>query len=169
MLELVGKVFARELTPASKTEAAALSATKRIKVLLEHLTEDEFLAASSEELAAYCGCSSRHFSRLFLQHFGVALRTRQTEMRLLKARRLLAETDSRVMTVAAACGYRHLGVFNALFKRRFGMTPTDWRREAVASPSAAHGNGCHSGIVSAMTPKPGRKAPPGDGAVVTET
>lgn len=167
MLELVGKVFARELTPAGRTDAAALSATKRIKVLLEHLTEDEFLAASSEELAAYCGCSLRHFSRLFLQHFGVALRTRQTEMRLLKARRMLAETDSRVMTVAAACGYRHLGVFNSLFKRRFGMTPTDWRREAVASQG--HGNGCHSVIVSSTTPKSGRKSPPGHGPVVTET
>jgi AraC-like DNA-binding protein len=167
MLELVGKVFARELTPVGRTDAAALSATKRIKVLLEHLTEDEFLAASSEELAAYCGCSLRHFSRLFLQHFGVALRTRQTEMRLLKARRMLAETDSRVMTVAAACGYRHLGVFNSLFKRRFGMTPTDWRREAVASQG--HGNGCHSVIVSSTTPKPGRKSPPDHGPVVTET
>ncbi len=167
MLELVGKVFARELTPTSKSGPSALSATKRIKVLLEHLTEDEFLAASSEELAAYCGCSLRHFSRLFFQHFGFALRTRQTEMRLLKARRLLAETDSRVMTVAAACGYRHLGVFNSLFKRRFGMTPTDWRREAVAARS--HGNGCHSAVVSSMTPKPGRKSPPGNSSVVTET
>jgi len=117
MLELVGKTFARDLAPTGKAEAATLSATKRIRVLLEHLTEEEFLNASSDELAAYCGCSPRHFSRLFLQHFGVSLRSRQTEMRLLKARRLLVETDSRVRNVAAACGYRHLGVFNALFKK----------------------------------------------------
>jgi len=166
MLELVGKTFARDLSPTGKAETATLSATKRIRVLLEHLTEEEFLNASSDELAAYCGCSPRHFSRLFLQHFGVSLRSRQTEMRLLKARRLLAETDSRVMTVAAACGYRHLGVFNALFKRRFAMTPTEWRHEAANSP---HGNGpCLPGDVSAASPKSGRKAPPGNGSVVTE-
>jgi AraC-like DNA-binding protein len=167
MLELIGKVFARELTPADKLEAATLSATKRIKVLLEHLTEEEFLNASADELGAYCGCSLRHFSRLFLQHFGVSLRSRQTEMRLVKARRLLAETDSRVMTVAATCGYRHLGVFNALFKKRFGMTPTEWRRE-VLDPKTRQ-NGCCAGDVSSLTPKPGRKAPPGNGPVVTET
>ena len=165
MLELVGRVFARELTPSSQSDAATLSATKRIKVLLEHLTEEEFLAASSAELAAYCGCSLRHFSRLFLQHFGVSLRSRQTEMRLLKARRLLAETDSRVMTVAAACSYRHLGVFNALFKKRFGMTPTEWRREAILKQAQ---NGCCSSNVSSSTPKGGRKLPPDSGAVVTE-
>ena len=166
MLELVGKTFARDLAPAGKAETATLSATKRIRVLLEHLTEDEFLNASSDELAAYCGCSPRHFSRLFLQHFGVSLRSRQTEMRLLKARRLLAETDSRVMTVAAACGYRHLGVFNALFKKRFAMTPTKWRREA--GDSARDNGPCLPSGVSAPSPKAGRKPPSGSGSVVTE-
>ena len=163
MLELVGSAFASELTPPAKTDALTLSATKRIKVLLEHLTEEEFLNASSDELAAYCGCSARHFSRLFLEHFGVSLRSRQTEMRLLKARRLLSETDSRVMTVAASCGYRHLGVFNALFKKRFAMTPTEWRRNPEDS---RHANGC------VPTERPasasGRKAPPGNDSVVTE-
>lgn len=130
LIELVGRLFERELATPVDTDPLALSATKRIKVLLDHLTEEEFLNASCEELAEYCGCSLRHFSRLFLQHFGVSLRSRQTEMRLLKARRMLAETDSRVMTVAAACGYRHLGVFNALFKRRFSVTPTEWRRRS---------------------------------------
>ena len=154
MLELVGRTFARDLAPADKGSASTLSATKRIRVLLEHLTEEEFLNASSDELAAYCGCSPRHFSRLFLQHFGVSLRSRQTEMRLLKARRLLAETDSRVMTVAAACGYRHLGVFNALFKKRFTMTPTEWRRQ---TSKPAHANGpCPPANVSSSTPKAGR-------------
>jgi AraC-like DNA-binding protein len=154
MLELVGRTFARDLTPTDKVGVSRLSATKRIRVLLEHLTEEEFLNASSDELAAYCGCSPRHFSRLFLQHFGVSLRSRQTEMRLLKARRLLAETDSRVMTVAAACGYRHLGVFNALFKKRFVMTPTEWRRQ---TSNSAHTNGpCLPANVSSSTPKAGR-------------
>jgi AraC-like DNA-binding protein len=168
MLELVGKIFARDLSPTGQTEASTLSATKRIRVLLEHLTEEEFLNASANELATYCGCSPRHFSRLFLQHFGVSLRSRQTEMRLLKARRLLAETDSRVMTVAAACGYRHLGVFNALFKRRFSMTPTEWRRQ-VGDSAPANGP-CVSAILSppSLPPKSGRKPSADNGPVVTE-
>ena len=165
LLELIGRLFERELTPPEESEALALSATKRIKVLLDHLTEEEFLNASCDELAEYCGCSLRHFSRLFLQHFGVSLRSRQTEMRLLKARRLLSETDSRVMTVAAACGYRHLGVFNALFKKKFSVTPTEWRRNAAGK---SHENGC---LPDAAEPSPksaGRKGSAGNGSVVTE-
>jgi AraC-like DNA-binding protein len=168
MLEVVGAVFSKELSPANRTDAAILSATKRIKVLLEHLTEEEFLNASADELAAYCGCSLRHFSRLFLQHFGVSLRSRQTEMRLAKARRLLVETDSRVMTVAGACGYRHLGVFNALFKKRFGMTPTEWRHENGRG-LAPELNCLPPEPASSAPKKPGRKPLVPKTVVVTET
>jgi hypothetical protein len=31
-------------------------------------------------------------------------------------------------------GYRHLGLFNAMFKRRFGMTPSEWRDNGLAKP-----------------------------------
>jgi len=166
MLQIVGHALAREIAPASRSETATLSATKRIRVLLENLTEEEFLNASAEELAAYCGCSLRHFSRLFLQHFGVSLRSRQTETRLLKARRLIGETDSRVMTVAATCGYRHLGVFNGLFKKRFGMTPTEWRR---AARDTSNGDIVCTTLGESLSPAPshGRKAQGGNGAVVT--
>jgi AraC-like DNA-binding protein len=136
MLQLVGMVFARELSRARASKRSRLSASKRIKVLMHHLTEEEFLRASSEELAACCGCSLRHFSRLFLQTLGISLRARQTELRLMKAQRLLAETDSRIVTVATRCGYRHLGVFNALFKKHVGMTPTEWRQHISESKDA---------------------------------
>lgn len=134
VLQLIGMIFERELSRAGAPQRPSFSASKRIKVLMQHLTEEEFLSGSAEDLAAYCGCSLRHFSRLFLHTFGVSLRFRQTELRLLKARRLLAESDTRVVTVATNCGYRHLGVFNALFKKRFGMTPTEWRRAVAAHP-----------------------------------
>jgi AraC-like DNA-binding protein len=170
MLQLLGTIFARELsrTRPSEQSRPTLSASKRIRVLMHHLTEEEFLRASTEELAAYCGCSLRHFSRLFLQAFGISLRARQTELRLMKAQRLLAETHSRVVTVATRCGYRHLGVFNALFKKRVGMTPTEWRH---------HINECKDNTVlctsptqrSPTRPPVGRKAQDSNGPGVTET
>jgi AraC-like DNA-binding protein len=164
VLQFVGLVLERELTLSQRPEASILSATKRIRILLEHLTEEEFLSASAQDLAAYCGCSLRHFSRLFLEHFGVSLRSRQTEVRLLRARRLLLETDSRVMTVAASCGYRHLGVFNALFKKRFGMTPTEWRKEGLKNGSLPVG--CTPSTVPRT--KPDRVTPAANAKPVAE-
>ena len=161
LLEIVGMAFGAELKRPRESNALTLSARKRLKVLLEHLTEEEFLSASIEQLSAYCGCSLRHFSRLFRQNYGVSLRARQTDLRLLKARRMLEETDSRVMTIAAQCGYTHLGVFNALFKKRFGTTPTEFRRG---------GNSKTTGTPDQPASCPGPRGGngPAEGAVVTE-
>ena len=82
------------------------------------------------QLASLCGCSGRHFNRLFRSCFGISVRARQTELRLLKARQLLTETEKKVLEIAVDSGYRNLSLFNLLFKRQFGMTPSETRRKA---------------------------------------
>jgi len=64
---------------------------------------------SLPELAAQLHCSERHFSRLFREAFRISLRARQTELRLLRARQLLADADTKIINVAYDSGYRHLG------------------------------------------------------------
>lgn len=100
----------------------------RFLELIQSMAETELLNHSPAELAARCGCSARHFARLFRDHFGTSVRSKQTQLKLEKAQRLLAESDAKVLKVAFDVGYRHLGLFNALFKRHFGVTPTEWRR-----------------------------------------
>ncbi len=56
-------------------------------------------------------------------------RARQIELRLQRARQLLAESNAKIINVAYDSGYRHLGLFNAMFKKRFGVTPSEWRQQ----------------------------------------
>ncbi len=130
ILQVVGTVFARELAQPRVPVSAAFSPRKRLRVLMSQLTESEILEWTPTGLAARCGCSLRHFSRLFHNYFGVSVRAKQTELRLQKARQMLAETNSRISDIARSCGYRHLGLFNTLFKKHFGATPTQWRGQA---------------------------------------
>ena len=51
-----------------------------------------------------------------------------------KARQLLADTDEKITTIALESGYRHLGFFNAMFKKKFGVTPSEWRRSNTRMP-----------------------------------
>jgi AraC-like DNA-binding protein len=126
-------------------EAAFLPASKRAELLFRQLSEAELLDHSPSALAARCGCSIRHFHKLFRGHFGVSLREQQRELQLLKARQLLAETPMPVIHIAAASGFREQGNFSSAFKRRFGVTPSAWRRAAATSliegPSDAQRNG----------------------------
>jgi hemolysin activation/secretion protein/AraC-like DNA-binding protein len=102
---------------------------ERFLQLVGQLSEAELCQRSLPELAAQLHCSERHFSRLFREEFGVPLRSRQIELRLQRARQLLADPDAKIINVAYDSGYRHLGLFNAMFKKRFGMTPSEWRQQ----------------------------------------
>ncbi|MCX8154840.1 MAG: helix-turn-helix transcriptional regulator [Verrucomicrobiae bacterium] len=109
--------------------AANGQAEKRFHELMASLSEPELLRYTPRELAARCGCSPRHFARLFHAHFGCSVREKLTELRLRKARELLLLSQSTVAGVAVATGFRHLGLFNAVFKKHFGETPRRWREQ----------------------------------------
>ena len=104
---------------------------ERFRQLVAQMPDAELAIRSLPELATQLSCSERHFSRLFREQFGVPLRTRQTELRLQHARQLLADVNAKIINVAYESGYRHLGLFNAMFKKRFGMTPTEWRQQNI--------------------------------------
>lgn len=133
MLAIVAEVFDGMLegSAAAAQESVVPTAADRFRRLIEEIPESELLNLSTDELARNCHCSPRHLNRLFREQFGVSMRTKLTELRLRKARDLLRETDAKVINVALDSGYRHLGLFNSMFKRYLGMTPTQWRRRVA--------------------------------------
>ena len=113
--------------PADNAHANRLR--ERFRQVIGHMLEAKLSGSSLGELAGQLHCSERHFSRLFREEFGVPLRARQIELRLHRAQQLLADSDAKVINVAYDSGYRHLGLFNAMFKKRFGVTPSAWRQQ----------------------------------------
>ena len=107
---------------------------ERFRHLVAQMPDAELATRPLPELAGKLHCSERHFSRLFREEFGVPLRARQTELRLLRARQLLADGSAKIINVAYESGYRHLGLFNAMFKKRFGVTPSEWRQQNLVPP-----------------------------------
>jgi len=108
-------------------------------VFLRHTRTDrllEALAAVQNEpledlalpaLAARLCVSERQVSRLFQDNLGMSFRDWATQLRLERARRLLAETDLPIIDVAGETGWSSLAHFNAIFRRHAGSTPTRYR------------------------------------------
>lgn len=72
-----------------------------------------------------------YLSFLFKQVEGVNLSDYLTEIRLGEAKRLLATTSLKTYEVAVRAGYADEKYFSRLFKKRTGLTPTEYRnREA---------------------------------------
>jgi len=106
---------------------------QRLRHLLGRTPVVELAKCSSADLAVQLNCSLRHFRRLFREEFGVPFRETQMELRLMRARQLLTESTSPIVAIADQCGYRHMSFFRSMFKKRFGMAPAEWRRQAQAN------------------------------------
>jgi AraC-like DNA-binding protein len=143
--------------PASHAAAGANRLRDRFRQFIGQMLEAELSGKTLGELAEQLHCSERHFSRLFREEFGVPLRARQIELRLQRARQLLADSDAKIINVAYDSGYRHLGLFNAMFKRRFGVTPSEWRRKGGAQKPAAARAGDRKKIQPRMDTNPAKR------------
>jgi AraC-like DNA-binding protein len=115
------------LTQIPSVPGGTQSAGEKFTEMVARVPESEILRRSVTELAHECGCSERHFRRLFAKRFGVSLLRRQIEWRIEKARRLLMETDAKVIDIAQQCGFQSLGQFNQTFKRHTRFSPGAWR------------------------------------------
>jgi len=128
MLYLLAEVLHAELPAAATVARTNLTAGDRFRQLIMQLPEGDLQHQSPAALAKMCGCSVRHFSRLFKDHFGHSFVPKRTELKLQKARQLLADTDAKIIDVALDSGFQHVGLFTSLFKRHFHQTPSDYRR-----------------------------------------
>lgn len=79
------------------------------------------------DMAKYCGCSSSHFMRWFKQMTGISFTAYLNERRLAAAAESLRRSDDKILTIAESVGFENLSNFNRQFKKRYGMTPREYR------------------------------------------
>jgi AraC-like DNA-binding protein len=86
---------------------------------------------SLDELANAAGLSPAFFLRRFSTAFGTTPHQYLTDVRLERARRMLAR-GAAVTEVCFDVGFSSLGSFSSLFRRRIGVSPRDWQRRVRA-------------------------------------
>lgn len=82
------------------------------------------------------GMNAAYLSDVFSRACGVSFKTCLTELRLEKAKELLADPSQRVSAVAYAVGYASENRFRSAFKQATGLPPRVWRQLMQASPPA---------------------------------
>lgn len=98
----------------------------------------ELLADAPEEhlsvkrVAREVAISPFHFIRQFESVFGVTPHQFRIQSRLDRAKLLLALGERSVTEVCMEVGFSSLGSFSDLFARRFGSSPSAYRRRARA-------------------------------------
>ena len=123
-----------ELAPGN----ASVDATSRLAQAAASLLEDRTLDEEGlDAVASRLGITDRHLRRAFGAEFGVSPVEFAQTQRLLLAKRLLTDTALPVTEIAFASGFGSLRRFNALFKQRYRLQPSQLRRHMRNGASAA--------------------------------
>jgi AraC family transcriptional regulator len=80
------------------------------------------------ELSAAVGMNVDHFSRMFKRSTGLAPHQYLGNIRLEHAKRLLAEGSAPIIDIAYEIGYANPSQFSAFFRKRTGLSPTEFRK-----------------------------------------
>mgnify|MGYP003648416817 CR=1 FL=1 len=110
---------------SQQASRAASLGTRNRKLLriLRYMEENIEELFTLDDLAEEFDVSRRQIERLFLGHVGVTPKQYLTELRLQRARMLLAETDLKVADIASACGFESSSHFSRRFRAKYGVSP----------------------------------------------
>jgi hemolysin activation/secretion protein/AraC-like DNA-binding protein len=104
----------------------------RLRQMIGQLPESELSNLSLGQMAKMLHCCERHASRLFREECGTGFPSYAAELRLKKACHLLLQGNLKIIDVALESGHGSRVHFNYIFKKRFRMTPTEWRERQSA-------------------------------------
>jgi AraC-like DNA-binding protein len=136
LLQLFMDLIELEFDQDAPAPAPWMGGRERFRQVLNQMAASEFVELSVSDLAPMMSCSRRHLNRLFREELGASFREKQIELRLAKACELLATSNAKVVEVALESGYQSSSVFSELFKKRFGVSPGQWRRQRLDSRAA---------------------------------
>lgn len=108
----------RGLLPRRNDTFAAIS-----HYVSSHLTDD----LSMETMQAHLYLSASTISRVVKQESGLPLRLYIQYRRLEAARWLLLTTSLPIIQIAEQCGINDFNYFSRIFKKQYGMSPTNMR------------------------------------------
>jgi AraC-like DNA-binding protein/effector-binding domain-containing protein len=113
-----------------------------------HLDQDVSLAA----LAGQAGLSTFHLHRVFSAAAGETPKQFTLRLRLGRAAAMLLTSEDAVLDIALDCGFQSHEAFSRAFRKRFGMTPSDYRARGFADRSGTPQAARHRVLVDKIGP-----------------
>lgn len=80
-------------------------------------------------LAKQCNISEVYFRRIFTKYYKMPPKQYIINIRINKAKQLLAENSLKISSVAECCGFSNQYHFCRVFKEKTGLTPTEYMKQ----------------------------------------
>jgi len=104
--------------------------SKAVRLSMNYIRAHYPQPLSLEQVAAEVHLTPEYFSRIFKEEMGVTFINYLTDVRLQHSVQMLETTALRVQDVAQAVGYSNVSYFSTIFKKKYGMTPFEYRQRS---------------------------------------
>lgn len=111
-------------------EVSSEKSSTGLQRALAFITANYQQKISTDEIAAAAYLSRSYLSELFAKTFGMGPHEYLTVYRLSQVKKQLQNTDNSIADIAERTGFRDVFMLSRVFKNRFGMTPTAFRRQS---------------------------------------
>ena len=121
--DLMGVIYSsRQAQPATNAQN-----TNAIESAINRIQNEFKRDLNMKLLARDIGVSYSGFCHKFTEHTGLSPHQYLVELRLIRARSLLAETELSIKEIAAQTGFQDGLYFSRLFRHKLNLTPSQWR------------------------------------------
>lgn len=112
-----------------KDRAVETEHVEKLKMVLARIEKDYDRRLTIRDMADECGYSESHFMRWFREATGFSFSGYLIRYRLEKAAYALRNSSDTVLQIAEQTGFDNLSNFNRLFRKKFGTTPSRFRKD----------------------------------------
>ena len=106
-----------------------ISIENEMNTLIEYITMNPKRIVNNQELADVIFRSKDYVIKRFFANFGVTPYEYQIQQKVFSAKNMLANTSLSVKEIADSLGYDDQHYFSYMFKKRSGMSPTQYRKK----------------------------------------
>ncbi len=116
------------VTQGAMPRAGARDITDKVVRAEQRLSATADHPPSMPQIARELGVAYSYYRREFKRHTGLSPYRYVQELRLEKARRLIGSSSQSLQEIAEQLGFASAFHLSAAFKKRYGQSPTHWRR-----------------------------------------
>lgn len=108
-----------------------LTKDQNLQKCIEYISNYFHEDLSIKKVANKVHLSHTYFSRLFKKELGVSFVEYVTNIRIKRAKWLLANTNDTIEAIAAQVGFNTPNYFSSIFKKHAGMSPSEYREAHI--------------------------------------
>lgn len=118
--------------PPSGEDTFSIDKSKeKLKSMIRYVSTHYQEKITIEEISQFFHYSPSHFMKFFKSHTGMSFISYVNDYRITEARTLLTNTTDSVLDISFQCGFTNLSNFNRIFKRKYGISPSQMRKQLI--------------------------------------